>query len=350
MVICICGDNMFILETSACTSSSVLATILFIKKLTKVLSIIVPAILIVLLSIDFVKAVIASDDEQIKRAQKLALKRIVYGVVIFFIPMIVNVSFSLLDSKDVSKSCFSNADDIVVSTLREAETQRIIEKQSERNELIQAAKDGLLSADTKLAELRDNFNNTDNSNSSSNPGDSAQSDVGSKVLASADKLARAIANSKFKYVRNSSLHSSYNSAVKDGYFKVNCATYASWAYIDAGVFKSGENVWFDHGKFGSSSVKKKAQKAEKRGSIKIYTGVNKKMSTLLKNGSIKPGDILGNTNQTHTFIYAGIKDSKHYVYSVGSSGKDGFTYSEIYHKSPYGSKTIGTIIRPLKAG
>ena len=340
---------MFILETSACTSSSVLATILFIKKITKVLSIIVPAILILMLSIDFAKAVIAGNDDQIKNAQKLAIKRIVYGVIVFFVPIIVNAAFLLLEGNDISKTCFSNADDTVVSVLRQAENEKLLETQTERKKLIEAAKESQLAADKKVEEYREKLNNSTSSNTNSNSNSNSTSTASAKVLSSADKLARAIANSKFRYVRNSSLHSSYASAVKSGYYKVNCATYASWVYIDAGVFKSGESVWFDHGKFGSSSAKRKAKKAEKRGNIRIYTGVNKKMSTLLKDGSIKPGDMLANTNQTHTFIYAGVKNGKHYVYSVGTNGKNGFTYSEIYHKSPYGSKTIGTIIRPLKA-
>lgn len=157
---------MFILETSACMSSSVLATILFIKKLIKILSIIVPAILIVLLSIDFAKAVVSSDGDGIKKAQKLALKRIIYGIVVFFVPMIVDVSFGLLDSKDISKSCFTNASDEVVNALIQADKEKLIESEKEREELILAAKDGDAALNSKLESLRSNSNSSPSSTQS----------------------------------------------------------------------------------------------------------------------------------------------------------------------------------------
>lgn len=147
---------MFILETSACTSSSVLATILFIKKLIKILSIVVPAVLIVLLSIDLAKAVISSDDNDIKRARKLALKRIIYGAIVFFVPIIVEAVFGLLDSKDVTKSCFSNATEEVVEALSQAEKEKLIEKEKDKQELIEVVMQKRLTAQEAIKKLRKN--------------------------------------------------------------------------------------------------------------------------------------------------------------------------------------------------
>ena len=52
--------------------------------------------LVVLLIIDFGKAVMAGKEDEIKSAQKLAIKRIVYAIVVFLVPLIVNVTMGLL--------------------------------------------------------------------------------------------------------------------------------------------------------------------------------------------------------------------------------------------------------------
>ena len=54
------------------------------------------AILVVLLIIDFGKAVAAGKEDEIKSAQKLAIKRVVYALVVFLVPWIVNIAIGLL--------------------------------------------------------------------------------------------------------------------------------------------------------------------------------------------------------------------------------------------------------------
>lgn len=53
----------------------------------------VPVAIILLGSIDLFKAVIASKEDEIKAAQKLLIKRIIYGVVIFFLVTVVRLVF-----------------------------------------------------------------------------------------------------------------------------------------------------------------------------------------------------------------------------------------------------------------
>ncbi len=54
--------------------------------------------LIVLLIIDLGKAVMAGKEDEIKSAQKLAIKRVVYAVIVFLVPFLVQVAFGLLTS------------------------------------------------------------------------------------------------------------------------------------------------------------------------------------------------------------------------------------------------------------
>ena len=56
----------------------------------------VPIVIIILGSIDLFKAVIASKEDEIKAAQKLLIKRVIYGVAVFFVVAIVQLVFSTL--------------------------------------------------------------------------------------------------------------------------------------------------------------------------------------------------------------------------------------------------------------
>ena len=78
----------------------------------------IPIILILLGMIDLGKAVMASKEDEIKAAQKLLIKRIIYAVAIFFVVLIVQVVFGLLDTtgdKEISNNgqswstCWSKA-------------------------------------------------------------------------------------------------------------------------------------------------------------------------------------------------------------------------------------------------
>ena len=59
--------------------------------------IIIPLIIIILGVIDLGKAVVASKDDEVKKASTGLLKRVVIGIVIFFIPTIVYMLFGLVN-------------------------------------------------------------------------------------------------------------------------------------------------------------------------------------------------------------------------------------------------------------
>jgi len=73
------------------------------------LKIAIPIIIILLATIDLGKAVMAGKEDEIKSAQKMLLKRIIYGVAIFFVTTIVQLAFSLVGENVKSgsgKECF----------------------------------------------------------------------------------------------------------------------------------------------------------------------------------------------------------------------------------------------------
>ena len=66
------------------------------KGVIPMLQIGIVAVLVVLLIIDFGKAVMAGKEDEIKSAQKLAIKRIAYALVVFLVPWAVNLAIGLL--------------------------------------------------------------------------------------------------------------------------------------------------------------------------------------------------------------------------------------------------------------
>ena len=74
-----------------CNESGILSVVYFVKKMLELVFIILPIILIVMILMDFTKNVMAKGDDDIKRNNKVVIKRIVYCIMAFFVPTIVNV-------------------------------------------------------------------------------------------------------------------------------------------------------------------------------------------------------------------------------------------------------------------
>lgn len=75
------------------------------KGLFPIIQIGIPILLIVMGTIDLGKAVISSDEKEIKGAQGKLIKRCIYAIVIFFIVTLVTILMSLVEvSKDKNVS------------------------------------------------------------------------------------------------------------------------------------------------------------------------------------------------------------------------------------------------------
>lgn len=122
---------MYLLELANCGGSGVLKVLFFIKEIMGIIFIIVPIGLIVMMSIDLSKAVIASDAEEMKKTAKIVIKRIIYAIVLFSVPTIVSI-FNLflgeLSSNSYAK-CLSMASDIeAIKKLEENEKATALAK------------------------------------------------------------------------------------------------------------------------------------------------------------------------------------------------------------------------------
>ena len=68
-----------------------------INSILKYIRIIVPILIILLGSLDFAKAVVAGKEDEMKKAQTIFVKRLIAGIIVFFVPVIVNLIMQLAD-------------------------------------------------------------------------------------------------------------------------------------------------------------------------------------------------------------------------------------------------------------
>ena len=85
-----------------------------------IFKIVIPILLIVLGIIDFIRAMMGSKDDEIKKSARSLLMRAIAGVVIFFIPTIVSLVMGLISNFNdsgaaedwqVCRSCITNPND-----------------------------------------------------------------------------------------------------------------------------------------------------------------------------------------------------------------------------------------------
>lgn len=93
-----------------CADPGTLKMFKFLGHLLNVAFIVIPILLIVMGTIDFVKAVMASKDDEIKKAQIIFVKRAIAAVIVFFIPLIVNLTMGVVLNQQKSKciTCILN--------------------------------------------------------------------------------------------------------------------------------------------------------------------------------------------------------------------------------------------------
>ena len=90
-----------------CSEDGVKMTLNIIGYVVFSLKMIVPLLLIIMGSLDFSKALISSDDKAIKDALGKLIRRIIAGIIVFFIPTILNYAFSLINEVSNNQANFT---------------------------------------------------------------------------------------------------------------------------------------------------------------------------------------------------------------------------------------------------
>lgn len=72
-----------------------------------IIKVIVPVLLIIFGMIDLIKAVTAGKEDEIKKAQSVFIRRLIMGVLVFFVILIVQMLISFVSNKDANvANCF----------------------------------------------------------------------------------------------------------------------------------------------------------------------------------------------------------------------------------------------------
>lgn len=69
-----------------------------LQNVFNLVKIIVPLLVLGLSTVDFIKAVTAKDEKDTKKAFMTLLKRIVYAIILFILPMLINLLLDLFDT------------------------------------------------------------------------------------------------------------------------------------------------------------------------------------------------------------------------------------------------------------
>lgn len=101
----------FLLTEADCGGIEVLKVLKFVWSLLDLVFIFVPIGLIVFISIDFAKNVMAGREDEMKKNLSIAIKRIIFCVVLFLVPVIVDIVISVLDNSGVK--VISNFDECI---------------------------------------------------------------------------------------------------------------------------------------------------------------------------------------------------------------------------------------------
>ena len=156
---------------SPCETSDILKILLFIDKLVDVAFVIIPIGLIVMLSLDIAKNVIASKEEDMSKNLSIFIKRIISCVALFLVPVMVDFVVGFVDDAvggiaSEYQSCKENMKNIsYYEELEKAKEEKEKEKQS--SDSINTYYNAL---NSQLSIIKFNYNpsNSDNSGGASN--------------------------------------------------------------------------------------------------------------------------------------------------------------------------------------
>ena len=86
----------------ACSMNEIIPVIKFVKAIFNIIQFLIPIGLIIMGSIDLGKAVLSSDDKEIKQATSKLIKRAIAAVAIFFIVLLVELVMGLVSDSQTN--------------------------------------------------------------------------------------------------------------------------------------------------------------------------------------------------------------------------------------------------------
>lgn len=114
---------------SLCSRPEVLQVMVLVKLLVRAICVIVPIIMIVTMSVDYMKAVGNSDDTMVFKVTKKIPYRAIAAVFIFFVPSLVKILVFIVDSNaDGIYSCIENATPELIETTYQNNSRNLLDR------------------------------------------------------------------------------------------------------------------------------------------------------------------------------------------------------------------------------
>ena len=120
-----------------CEEPTILNLILFIKSILEIGGIIVPIILIVMVTVDLIKIILDASEKTIKDSSKSMLNRIIAAIMVFFVPVVVNVLMNMIEQDNVEKTaCWTNANTETIAKFKAVKEAKRLSEQEEKQKKI----------------------------------------------------------------------------------------------------------------------------------------------------------------------------------------------------------------------
>lgn len=126
---------------SVCENPDILRVIYFLKIIIETLFVIIPIVLLVLIIVDFCKSMFsAENDKNAKANTKNIINRIIFTILLFFVPTIVSVSMNLISESGIKfgkeyTTCLTNANKETINKYQKIQdAMEEAEKQKNKNQ------------------------------------------------------------------------------------------------------------------------------------------------------------------------------------------------------------------------
>lgn len=116
-----------------CEEPDILRIIYLLKKIFDIVFLLAPIGLIIMITIDLVKSVFSGEEKDTKENNKKIINRIIFAVLLFFVPTIVTALMNLLNNVGIEsdyQTCLNNANKYTIAGLQ---LQDNIKKEKEKN-------------------------------------------------------------------------------------------------------------------------------------------------------------------------------------------------------------------------
>lgn len=100
-------ENCFALDDALCHDANVLKAFRILGVVIFIIKILVPVVIIITGIISLAKAVMMEDESAVKKSADVLFKKVIVGVLIAFIPTIVDVFISSVSAADKTRSKFT---------------------------------------------------------------------------------------------------------------------------------------------------------------------------------------------------------------------------------------------------